>query len=268
MRGLLRLQRFLRRVRAAITVGGYLVLAPFGYVPFALLCLCWRGDPLRRALFLQRCSVRGFRFAHLWLRWFRVVHFDWREVRLQLPNGPCVVIANHPTLLDPTAVMATLGGGCTFVKSAVYRRRLVGPMLAGALHFEGPSRDPMSIGRVIDEAVQRLRSGMHLFVFPEGTRSPEGRLLPFGRIGFEIACRAGVPLVSLALHCEPCYLSRETPLLRGPAGFPRLRMHVLAIDEPGDCGDSRELKDRVEARYRSWDADGRPPRLSFLASPD
>lgn len=252
------LWRALRAVRAAFTVAAYTLLAPSGYVPFAIVCACWQGDALTKARFLQRCSVRGFRFMHWWLRFFRVIAFDWRRVRLTLPPGPCVVIANHPTQLDPTAVMATLGGGCTIVKRSVYRRRLVRPMLAGALHFEGPTLDPLSVSHVIDNAVQRLRSGLHLFVFPEGTRSPEGRLHPFGRLAFEIAARARVPLVSLALRCEPCYLSRETPLLRPPARLPRLSMQVLAIDFPDAGADSRLLKRRAEARYRRWLADGMP----------
>jgi 1-acyl-sn-glycerol-3-phosphate acyltransferase len=171
-----------------------------------------------------------------------------------------VVIANHPTLLDPTALMAVLVEACTLVKPAVYRRQLVGPLLAGAMHFEGPSLDPTSIAHVLDNAVERLRAGMHLFVFPEGTRSPEGKLGEFGRVAFEIACRAEVPVVSLALSCRPCYLSRETPLYRPPARLPRLRIETLALDLPGSFNaDSRALRERVEARYRRWLADGMPP---------
>ena len=127
------------------------------------------------------------------------------------------------------------------------------------MHFEGPSLDPMSIDHVLHSAVDRLRWGMHLVVFPEGTRSPEGKLHEFGRIAFEVACRAKVPIVSVALRCEPCYLSRETPLLRPPSRMPRLFMERLAIDDPASCGgDSRVLRERVERRYRQWIADGMP----------
>ena len=253
------LWRALRTLRAAISVGLYLIVAPSGFLPYGLFLLLNRGTPLQRARILQRTSARGVRIMHWWLRTFRVIHFDRREVQLALPPGPCVVVANHPTLLDPTAMMALLVEACTLVKPAVYRRRFVGPLLAGGMHFEGPSLDPTSIAHVLDNAVERLRAGMHLFVFPEGTRSPEGGLRDFGRIAFEIACRADVPVVSLGLVCEPCYLSRETPLYRPPARLPRLRVQQLAVDLPRECGgDSRALRERVEARYRRWLADGMP----------
>jgi 1-acyl-sn-glycerol-3-phosphate acyltransferase len=253
------LWRALRALRAAFTVGLYLLIAPSGCLPFAIVCLLWRGDPEGRARILQRLSARGLRVMHWWLRHFRIIDFDWCRARLLLPEGPCVVIANHPTQLDPTAMMATLVHAVTLVKPSVYRRRLVRPLLSGAMHLEGPSMDPMSIAHVIANASERLRRGNHLFVFPEGTRSPQGGLGDFGRIAFEIACRAKVPLVSVALRCTPCYLSRETPLLRPPARLPRLEMQVMAIDLPADHGgDSRVLLEAVERRYRDWVAAGMP----------
>lgn len=254
------LWRFLRALRAAVTVLLYVVVAPSGLLPYVLFRLFFRGTPERRARILQRTSARGVRIMHWWLRTFRVIHFDWRQVRLDLPAGPCVIVANHPTQLDPTVMMAVLGEACTIVKPSVYNRLFVHHILAGAWHFEGPSLDPMSVGHVVENAVERLRCGMHLFVFPEAKRSPQGRLREFGRIGFEIACRAGVPLVSVAIRCEPCYLSRETPMFLPPPRLPRVFVEVLAVDRPQEVGaDSRVLKQRVEGRYKQWVADGMPP---------
>ena len=44
-----------------------------------------------------------------------------------------------------------------------------------------------------------LRSGQALCVFPEGTRSPDGQLIPFYRGAFWLAARAGVPIVPLVI---------------------------------------------------------------------
>jgi len=254
------LWRFLRALRAVVSVLLYLVIAPSGLLPYVLFRLFFRGTPEQRARVLQRTSARGVRVMHWWLRTFRVIHFDWREVRLGLPSGPCVIVANHPTQLDPTVMMALLGEACTIVKPSVYNRTFVHHILAGAWHFEGPSLDPMSVGHVVENAVERLRCGMHLFVFPEAKRSPQARLREFGRIAFEIACRADVPLVSVAIRCEPCYLSRETPMFLPPPTLPRVFVEVLAVDRPHEvAGDSRALKQRVEARYQQWVADGMPP---------
>lgn len=246
-------QRCVRTLGVAISVGGYMVVAPFGYLIFAFLCWWWRDRPLERALRLQRCTGAGFRFMHTWLRWLRVADFDHRGTLPDLPPGPCVVVANHPTQMDVTAVGACLGGACTIVKSAVFRRPMVHPLLVGAGMLEGPGTDPISVGRVIDDGVQRLRSGMRIFVFPEGSRSFPDGLRPFGRVAFEIACRAGVPLVTVGIRCRPVWLSREVPMFRPPHPIPVLRLQQLAIDDPRDVdGDSRVLRERVEQRLKAW----------------
>jgi 1-acyl-sn-glycerol-3-phosphate acyltransferase len=249
----------LRALRAVLSIGGYLLILPWSILPWVCFWLFWRGDAAARIRLMQRATARGVRIMHWWLRLVRVIHFDWRQVKIDLPPGPCVLVANHPTQLDPTVLMATLVHACSIVKPSVYNRRFVRPLLAGAGHLVGPSLDPVSVGDVIDAAVQRLRAGMHLFVFPEAKRSPQGQLREFGRLAFEIACRAEVPLVSLALRTVPCYLSRETPLLRPPPRLPRVSVEVLAIDAPPNLGtDSRALKERVEGRYKAWVADGMP----------
>lgn len=252
--------RVLRALRSALTVALYTALAPSGILPYAIATWWWRHDAERLGRALQWANLTGFRLALWWLRWFRVVHFDPSRTHLDLPDQPCVVIANHPTQLDPIAVMTSIGGGCTLVKPSVFRRRLLRPFLARALHFEGPSLDPASLEPVLANAAARLRAGHHLFVFPEGTRSPEHQLRAFSRLPFEIACRTGAPLVSLALRCDPYYLTRETPLYRPPARLPRLTVAVLAVDLPSAVDDdSRALKERVDARYRAWVAAGMPP---------
>jgi hypothetical protein len=94
---------------------------------------------------------------------------------------------------------------------------------------------------------------MRAIVFPEGTRSPPGDLHRFGRIAFEIACRANVPLASLTITCEPIYMSKEVSIFRPPQTMPELRLELLAVDHPAmveNC--SRTLRERVERRYRDW----------------
>ncbi|MCA8973121.1 MAG: 1-acyl-sn-glycerol-3-phosphate acyltransferase [Planctomycetes bacterium] len=256
--------RAIRMINVAITVWGYTLLTPIGWLGFAVLCTAWRGDPLRRARRLQAIQVRAYRFMHDWLRWCRITHFDHRWPIPGLPTGPCVVIANHPTLMDITAVTAVFGGGCTVVKPSLFHQRLMHRQLAASGHIEGPGRDPISAGRVVEEMAERLRQGFRAIIFPEGTRSPSGELGRFGRLAFEIACRAEVPLVSLAITCEPVYLSKGVPLFRPPHPTAQLRIELLAVDDPKEfASGSRALRSHVESRYRAWlsnlaPAPGRP----------
>jgi 1-acyl-sn-glycerol-3-phosphate acyltransferase len=247
--------RLRRAVRTAAIVGSlavFALLAPVGYVGFALLARLWRRDPAERARRLQRVTGFGYRCLHDWLRWLRIVDFDPRTaLSADLPRA-CIVVANHPTLIDVSAIGACLGGACTIVKPRIFRRRLLRPFMVGAGLIEGPGGDPISMGRVITEGVQRLRDVMRLTVFPEGTRSPPGGLRPFGRVAFEIACRSGVPVVCVGIRFQPIWLTREVPLLPPPDRTPELRLTLLGIEAPGAGGDSRELRARVEARYARW----------------
>jgi 1-acyl-sn-glycerol-3-phosphate acyltransferase len=51
----------------------------------------------------------------------------------------------------------------------------------------------------MENAAAIIRAGSSVVMFPEGTRSPDGRLLPFKRGGFMLAVRAGVPVVPVTI---------------------------------------------------------------------
>lgn len=242
-----------RRTIAYCTVGFYAVAAPFGCVGGTLLDLFWRRDQIQRARRMQRLTSGAYRLMHDWLKLTRIADFDYRTTLRDVPTGPCVVVANHPTLMDITAISAALGRGFTVVKPKLHARRVLHPFMVGAGHVAGSSSDPASTGRVVDEAVQRVLAGFPLIIFPEGTRSPPGRLRPFGRTAFEIACRARVPVVSVTIECDPLFLSKEVSLFHTPELTPRLRLRILAVDDPADQDhDSRSLLHHVEERYRRW----------------
>ncbi len=252
--------RFARWVRVALTVGLYTLLSPFGYVVFALLYVLWRADPVARARRIQAITSRAYLFMHWWLDLWHITTFDLGTRLEALPERPCVVVANHPTLMDVTSILGVLRGACTVAKPVLYQRLALRPLLHGAGIIEGPGRDPLAAGRVLDDAVLRLQQGFHLVIFPEGTRSPRDGLLPFGRAAFEIACRARVPVVSVAITCEPLWLSKDQPLFDPPHPTPELRLRTLAVDDPARVDyDSRSLCHVVEGRYQRWMREGRPP---------
>lgn len=264
------MRRLLRKVTAIFTVGIYLIGAPFWLATFFVLARVWRRDPLLRVRRLQALTVRGYRMLHDSMRRIGLAHFDpWSPIP-GMPDGPCVVVANHPTLMDITAISSALGGGITVVKPQLFRNSLLAPVIPGAGHIEGPGAEPLALSRVLKDAAQGLADGFHVIIFPEGTRSTNGGLMPFGRLAFELACSAKLPLVSLTIRCNPTYLSKEVLVYSPPGQTPRLRLELLAIDDPASVGfDSRKLRRVVEERYHEWwqqkpegEADSPPPVIS------
>ncbi len=60
----------------------------------------------------------------------------------------------------------------------------------------GGTRDTV---RAMDEAARKIREGMSVVIFPEGSRSPDGSIQPFKKGGFTLAIKAKVPIVPIAI---------------------------------------------------------------------
>ena len=96
------------------------------------------------------------------------------------------------------------------------------------------------------------KAGASLIVFPEGTRSPEGGMGPFQRGAFEIACRAGVPIVPLYLRCNPSALRRDQRFWAHPDTCARLTIEVDEAVHPSKFENkSRAMRQSVWERYHA-----------------
>ncbi len=245
-----RLQHAIRIAAASLSVCFYMLMAPAGYAAFFLFALLPSRKPERRARTLQAIVRRAFAGMHHWLRWVRVVDFDPRALP-PLPAGPCVLIANHPTLTDTTAILGAVPEVCTAVRADLYRKYWLRPLLGGAGHFDAGNGSLLGVQTLIEQAQGRLQSGFRVLVFPEGRRSPRGGLRPFGRAAFEISCRARVPVVALKIREDPPWLASGDSLFGPPASLPVKQLDVLAILAPEDFSeDSRAMREYVEALYR------------------
>ena len=245
-----RLKRCYRILVASITLTGYAVLAPFGYLAFATWALLPNRNPDRRAHRLQDIMRAAFAFMHHWLRWVRILDCDPRQLRGAIPDTPCVVISNHPAIDDVTTIMGGVPRLCTAVNRTTFSRRWLRPLLEQAGQFSGGLHNPLGSATVLESAAERLRRGFRVLVFPEGARSPRGQLRRFARGAFEIACRVGVPVVPVLIRADPLWLARGDRLLLPPADLPKKRLEVLEMLHPADfAGDSRSMRDYAEVMY-------------------
>lgn len=161
----------------------------------------------------------------------------------KLPAGGFLLVGNHRSDFDPvTAMWALRKWGLTFVTKKenvdipVGGRIIVG---SGCLSLDR-SDDKQGL-MVIRQAVRRIRAGDAIGIYPEGTRSKTGELLPF-RVGcFKAAQWAKCPLVVLKVEnselVEKNFLRRKTTV--------RLTVKaVLPYDEIADM-DTAEIGNRV-----------------------
>lgn len=117
-----------------------------------------------------------------------------------IPAGRAAVfMANHQSNCDPPALVGLLPPVLILVKEEFFRVPVLGRAMRrrGFIPVDRKQRDK-SI-RALKSAAEALRTGHSFLVFPEGTRSPDGRLLPFKKGVFIMALNASAPIVPVSV---------------------------------------------------------------------
>lgn len=110
--------------------------------------------------------------------------------------GPCVYAANHVSFVDIWALEVALPGSLRFVaKEGLFRIPIFGMALRISGQIPIDRGDRTQAIDAFSHAAEALRAGRSAIVFPEGTRSRDGRLQPFKKGAFVLAIRTQQPLV-------------------------------------------------------------------------
>jgi 1-acyl-sn-glycerol-3-phosphate acyltransferase len=169
----------------------YLAFGIFLVMPFLILWSLTTGN----ADFMYGVAMKFVRAA---------VRIAGIRVRVEgsgnIPPGVCVFAANHVSNMDPLAFVPAIPRRVALlVKKEVFRV----PILAMAMRLAKlvpVDRDNREAAAgSVETAVKYLKEGLSFAVYPEGTRSRDGRLLPFKKGTFVMAIRAGVPVVPVSI---------------------------------------------------------------------
>jgi 1-acyl-sn-glycerol-3-phosphate acyltransferase len=120
----------------------------------------------------------------------------------RIPRGqPVVYASNHSSMFDIWALAATLPGSVRFVaKQELAKIPLVGLAMIRAGHIVIDRPHPRRALESYEQAAAVIRGGTSAVVFPDGTRSRTGALLPFKNAPFGLAIAAQVPVVPVYVH--------------------------------------------------------------------
>lgn len=169
----------------------------------------------------------------------------WEDLPEDLRVGrkPMILVGNHTSQFDPPLIISTLPCQPVFIaKRELARVPFLGWVIWLADFIFIDRTNPQAARQSLDVAAARIRSGQSVMTFPEGTRSRDGRLLPFKKGTFHLALAAGVPIVPLAIHGGRAILPRGTWRVRGgdyhmrvggpldPAAFPDAEALRLAVE--------------------------------------
>ncbi len=225
----------------------YFLLAAWGAlaIPVGFLLLPWAALT-RNAALLYRWGVRA---GGLGLR-ASGVRTRLRVEQPLVPGQAYLFLSNHASNLDPPLLAAALAPRrmAMLIKQELLRIPLLGRgmTLAGFVPV-ARSGSVEDAKRSLEEAAQRLASGISLTVFVEGTRSPDGRLLPFKKGPFFLAMQCGFPVVPVTLVGTGALLPKGALHLR--RGTVDVVLHRPLA--PADFPTREALRDAVRAAIAS-----------------
>lgn len=117
-----------------------------------------------------------------------------------IPPGVCVFVANHTSNADPPAVVGAIPRRVALLaKREIFRVPIVASALRLASFVPVDRANREAALASVEKTIEHLRKGVSFLIYPEGTRSPDGRLRPFKKGSFVMTIRAGVPLVPVAV---------------------------------------------------------------------
>lgn len=134
--------------------------------------------------------------AVLWLAGIRV---ETRGPDPWKAPQPAVYLCNHVSNVDPPIVFLYVPRVAIMGKQVVFRTPLFGYALKLAEFIAVDRKAPDSRRKALEAGVDRLKRGLSLLIYPEGTRSPDGNLLPFRPGPFTMAIEAQAPLVPMTI---------------------------------------------------------------------
>ena len=109
-------------------------------------------------------------------------------------------MCNHQSALDIHSLLVALPFEFKFVaKESLFRIPLFGWAMKRAGHISLDRDNPRKALKSMDEAARKIRGGLNIVIFPEGTRGVGGTLLPFKKGGFALALKAKVPVVPVGI---------------------------------------------------------------------
>lgn len=175
-----------------------------------------------------------------WLAGIRVVT-EGRD--LVPPNTACIFMSNHVSNLDPPALIPRIPGRTSaFMKRSLMKLPILGIGFRQG-EFIPVDRTGSKEGAQESIAAARLllEKGVHITTFVEGTRSNDGRLLPFKKGPFYLAMQTGAPCVPVSIWGTETMMAKGS--LRIRPGVAHVVFHAPIY--PGNYATREDLLEAV-----------------------
>src|ERR1700739_1944588 len=195
-------------------------------------------------------------FLYRWAMWIANAGLKIGGIRIDVmgreqldPQQRYIFMSNHVSNLDPPLLLPLLPGRTSvFLKRSLMKI----PVLGYAMRlgdFVPVDRDGRveSAKQSVEQARRVIESGLHIASFVEGTRSRDGRLLPFKKGPFYLAMETGSPCIPVSIYGTETIMGKGS--LRISPGTAHIRFHPPLY--PADYATREDLMEAVRAAMAS-----------------
>lgn len=167
----------------------------------------------------------------------------------KLIDDPCIIVANHPGLFDVLVLIRDIPCLSVMVKRELVNKLPLGPIFRMSNYIvSGGARGKNTMTPLI-EALEVIKKGYKLQLFPEGTRSYIGGLRPFKLGAFKIARMTGVPLQPVLIENNPPFLPSGARWYFPDLAVSYLKLKYLEPIPPPKAGFERQAAAELEKMY-------------------
>jgi 1-acyl-sn-glycerol-3-phosphate acyltransferase len=163
------------------------------------------------AALFDRGGETTHKIARLWAHiYLRIAGIKVSVTGIEkVATPPYIFMCNHQSALDIHVLLAYLPFSFKFIaKRSLFLIPFLGWTMKAAGYISLDRENPRKALKAMDEAAKRIQDGTNILVFPEGTRSVDGNLLPFKTGVFSLAMKARVPIVPVGI-CGTAALQPE-----------------------------------------------------------
>jgi 1-acyl-sn-glycerol-3-phosphate acyltransferase len=168
------------------------------------------------------------------------------EGREKVPPRPVLFLANHTSYVDAAPIVRALPRRVAILaKKSLFQIPVIGSAFHSAGFVPVDRQNRETAIESVNRAAEYLKSGTSFLAFPEGTRSFDGRLLPFKKGVFVMAIKAGATIVPVAASGVHTILPKKSMRIR-PGRV------VVRFGDPIDSSTyTVDQRDKLSDRVRS-----------------
>ena len=160
-------------------------------------------------------------------------------------EGPYIFMSTHQGYYDVFALLAHLPFQFKWlVKKELFSVPFLGWTMAAAGYINIDREGTRKTVEALNEAAKKIREGMSIVIFPEGSRSPNGSIQPFKKGGFTLAIKSKVPIVPIAITGSRKIMPKDR--LTVTSGEIRIRIGYPIETKDYSLKDRKPLMEKVK----------------------